>query len=375
MLRLILLLFHLAWGDIDNIFPPVYITNPVAVHSSYPILPNEAGECQLFGSDENDHVLRFYITTLPIVGKLYETSQSFRNYGTHPKNAPTPIEGSQLPFLVTDPLQRVVYVPPSNMFPPQNRWASFTFKVKNPAETWSEAGYCVLNNPNNYVASSSFVSDNEGWLIVGNLDENTPTHRPYGWGTLNRYLSCQDDVQFIDFQTGFEKQKWYFSAPEAFLGHDMVAAYGGTLRFTVKSTFGDFTYLNDPLDWVVLECEDCNNGDGIRLVRTTDGSLNWDGSEKTVEISLAAGSMWMRDPLNAAKVFREATDCEMVVTFFGLSKFKILGDWTQAGEGIAIDNISIEATSQQVDNIPVDCLKGCICRHVNVRRLSCCGND
>eukprot|EP00397_Hematodinium_sp_SG-2012_P037010 GEMP01040033.1.p1 GENE.GEMP01040033.1~~GEMP01040033.1.p1 ORF type:complete len:393 (+),score=63.61 GEMP01040033.1:54-1181(+) len=365
----------LVRGDIDNIFPPVWVNNPVARHVSFPILADTPGISTLSGHEDSNLVLEYYIMTLPTVGKLYETSQNYRSYQTDPKNAPSPLELHMLPFLVTDPLHRMVYAPPSNIFPPAHRWASFKYKVREPSsDVWSEYGICVINNPNNYVASSSFVSDHDGWTIQGNLDIRTPTHQPYGWGTLNRYISCQDDVQYIDFETGTEKSKWYFVAPEAFSGEDMVAAYGGTLRFTTKSTFGDFDYLNDPLDWVVLECETCNNGDGIRIVRTTDGSLSWDGSEQTVSIVVALGHMWMRDPLNRAKQFTEATACEIVATLYGLSRIKILGDWTQAGEGVALDNVHIETNLVQ-PQVPVECQQGCICRHAAVKRMSCCGND
>merc|ERR1712072_386636 len=68
---------------------------------------------------------------------------------------------------------------------------------------------------------------------------------------------------------------------------DIGMAYGGELQFTVKSTYGDFHYLNSPLDWVSLECDECNNGRGLRIIRFTDQLLNWDGTEKRVSLDLA----------------------------------------------------------------------------------------
>jgi len=364
----------LVRGDIDNVFPPVYVTNPIARHVAYQVLPDTATVVTHAGHEDSGQALEYYVTSLPKVGKLYESSLNLRSYGTDPKNSPTPVETHMLPFLMTDPLHRMVYIPPANVFPPNNRWASYQYKVRDPTtNVWSEPGVAVVNNPSNFVASSTFVSDHDDWTIEGNFEETTPTHRPYGWGALNRYISGQDDVQYIDFKSGNDKSKWYFVAPDAYRSADMVGAYGGVIRFSVKATFGDFAFLNDPLDWVVLECESCNNGDGIRIVRTTDGELSWDGSEKTVEMTVAVGNMWMRDPLNAAKDFTEATACEIVAVLNGLSKFKILGDWTRAGEGIAVDNVQIESNPIQ-PQVPVECQKGCACRHADVRRMSCCGS-
>ena len=73
---------------------------------------------------------------------------------------------------------------------------------------------------------------------------------------MNRYIYGTDDVQYVDFDTGVDRQSWYFVAPESFSSLDMATAYGGKLRFTLKATYGDFDHLNQPpaLNWIVLEC-------------------------------------------------------------------------------------------------------------------------
>merc|ERR1719261_1629586 len=204
--------------------------------------------CRLAGFEDDAKPLEFLIKTLPQSGKLYETSQNYRSYGTDPKNAPRPIEEFQLPFKVSDSAHQVVYVPPANVFPPEGRWASFTYVVKEPTGGKSSAeGFVVLNNPSNYVGSSSFVSDNDDWSISGNVNDANPVHQPYGWGAVNRYVYGTDEVQYVDFITGFDKSKWYFEAsPGKFYVPEMAAAYGGKIRFTVKATYGDFNYLNSP---------------------------------------------------------------------------------------------------------------------------------
>lgn len=52
--------------------------------------------------------------------------------------------------------------------------------------------------------------------------------------SLTRYIYGTDDVQYVDFDTGVDRQSWYFVAPPSFASQDMAAAYGGTLSFTVK---------------------------------------------------------------------------------------------------------------------------------------------
>ena len=93
----------------------------------------------------------------------------------------------------------------------------------------------------------------------------------------------------------------------------MATAYGGTLHFTVKATYGDFDYLNEPppLDWIVLECSSCNDGKGLRIVRQVDAFFKWHGEEKQVSIDIVGGNSWVRDPLNGALQHTSATECEV----------------------------------------------------------------
>jgi len=185
----------------------------------------------------------------------------------------------------------------------------------------------------------------------------------------------------VDFISGVDRQSWYFVAPPSYSSQDMATAYGGTLSFTVKATYGDFDYLNEDvtqqaggLHWIVLECSSCNDGKGLRIVRQTDSFFNWNGAERKVEIQMIGGNSWTRDPLNGALAFTSATDCEIAATLNGLTKLKILGDFTKAGEGVAIDDIRITGSPTQ-PSFPVSCQQGCTCSHYPaVKRISCCGN-
>lgn len=371
------LLVTLTQADLDNRYPVLYSSNPVARHVACAVAAGSPTVCTLGGHEESNKVLQFYITSLPASGTLYETSQNYRTYGTDPKNAPTPIMEHELPFRVSDIYNRAVYVPPSDVFPPEGRWAAFSYKVQEGVSgDMSETAYVALNSPSNFIAGSTFVSGVDDWTISGNIHSISPTWQAFGWGRLNRYVYGTDEVHYIDFETGSDKSKWYFEAPPGkFYLPELANAYGGSIRFTVASTYGDFTHLNTPLDWLTLECASCNSGRGLRIVRFADNGLQWDGSEQVISVPLKVGSFWRRDPKNRGLAFTDATECEIAAVLAGLTRFRILGDFTQAGEGIAIDEVSIEAAHEQ-PAYPIACSQGCTCAHdPRQRRLSCCGSE
>ncbi|CAJ1427901.1 unnamed protein product, partial [Effrenium voratum] len=210
-------------------------------------------------------------------------------------------------------LRRVVYIPPSDVFPPEGRWAALTYEVQEPlAGNKSEQGQVSFSSPSQQVAASTFVGGTDAWTISGNSYSNVPTWQAFGWGILNRYIYGTDEVQYIDFDTSSDKSKWYFEpSPGKFYLPELATAYGGTLKFTIASTYGDFAHLNNPLDFITLECSSCNSGRGLRIVRFADNGLEWAGQEKIMQVILATGNHWWRDPMNAALPFTDATECEI----------------------------------------------------------------
>lgn len=234
-----------------------------------------------------------------------------------------------------------------------------------------------FSSPSHAIAASSFIGGTDGWTISGNIHSVTPTWQAFGWGLLNRYIYSADEVQYLDFQTGTDRSKWYFEAPPGkFYLPEMAAAYGGKVKFVIASTYGDFNkeFRNDPLDFITLECASCNSGRGLRIVRRADHGLEWDGRERVIEVTIAAGHHWHRDPMNTALPFTYATECEIGAIVAGLTRVKILGDFTRAGEGVALDDFSISGPEQVM--FPTACLSGCVCSHDSrFRRISCCGSS
>jgi len=76
------------------------------------------------------------------------------------------LPAQNLPFLVTDQLFRVAYIPPANVFAPVGRWASFSYAVKDTTtDVYSEQGRVVLSNAAGVIVGSSFVSGTDGYIL------------------------------------------------------------------------------------------------------------------------------------------------------------------------------------------------------------------
>merc|ERR1712137_896754 len=216
----------------------------------------------------------------------------------------------------------------------------------------------VFTGPDSLVASNFFDEGLDGWFISGNNIPRTEQnkddidiaplglrHKPVYLGNLSGYVYGVDEVQFLNYtyDTIFDQTKWYFEASHTFYRPELLASYGGFLRFRIRALYGNFSELNSPLDWVTLECAVCDGGRGTKLVRYIDDTLKWDGSERYVEMRLHPSECWRRHPLNVAFWSSEkfADECEIAGVLTGLSRLAILGDWTKGGEGIAIDDVTI----------------------------------
>lgn len=377
----------LETGEVSG---PVWVSNPVARHVACPVAANTATGCTLAGYEEGENPVDYYIKKLPEVGLLYETSPNYRSDGSDPKHSPDPIGPHLLPFKISDPLHRVIYVPPYNVWPPESHWTSFEYVVvytpkpselePNPASSTSEVGLAVLANPEGVIAGSTFdlANDMQGWYISGNMASDSVAgglkHQAFVWGGLSHYVYGVDEVMYMNFATGNDRTKWYFEASKDFHARELAAAYGGKIRFTVRALYGNFTQLNDPLDWVTIECTSCNTGYGMRLVRFVDENYFWEGSEKLVEIPLLPTAKWMKDPLNTAGRFQYATECELASVLTNVSRVAILGDFARGGEGVAIDDVGIVAAHPSLQPAhPAVCQQGCACRHnPTIKRPTCC---
>ena len=367
----LLTLAQVVCGDINDILPPVIISNPIARHVAYPVQTNVPTIVTLAGYDSSSRLMDFVIQSLPDSGTLYETSLSYRGSLT------SPITGEQilaymLPYTLTDTTGAVVYLPPIDTFGPDSAWSSFNYTVKvRGTEEESDIGTAILANPDRSVAGSSFLADCEGWTLSDNGPLILPSHRPYTWGGLNRYCEGKDEIRYTDFASGNDRMQWKFVAPE-YDPSFVRGAFGGQLKFKMRGVFGNFTDVNEtPLQFITIDCEDCNSGMGLRIVKLHDGL--WDGSETLVSVFLNTSGGWKRDPLNAALDMADATECEIAAALNGMTKLAILGDFSKMGEAVAIDDVEILASETQ-PAFPVSCQIGCACNHnPTLTHIWCCG--
>merc|ERR1719230_740498 len=113
--------------------------------------------------------------------------------------------------------------------------------TRTPKEVTSVPAMAVMANPNGVIAGSSFdiTGDNDGWTTSGNLPLGSGggglKHQAFSWGNLSHYVLGVDEVQYLDFATGFDRTRWYFEASKkAFCKPELVAAYGGKVRFKIR---------------------------------------------------------------------------------------------------------------------------------------------
>eukprot|EP00929_Paragymnodinium_shiwhaense_P051607 TRINITY_DN25944_c1_g1_i2.p1 TRINITY_DN25944_c1_g1~~TRINITY_DN25944_c1_g1_i2.p1 ORF type:complete len:413 (+),score=90.34 TRINITY_DN25944_c1_g1_i2:133-1371(+) len=377
----------------------VWKANPVARHLSCSVEVNVPAVCFLAAWEETGlgGVIETYVRTLPKVGLLLETSPAYRLNSSDIRTAPDPVTSigaHLLPYKVTDVLNRVVYVPPLNDWGTQDFWSSFEYEViwypprpaglppqmPDPEPIKSEIGLVVLANPKGSVAGSNFdgAESYAGWSLSGNLGSDSPhgglRFQDAVLGGLSRYIYGVDEVMFMDFETGLDQTRWYFESSPNFYARELAAAYGGWIRFSIRSLYGNFTELNAPLDWISIECESCHSGSSLKIVRFIDESFSWEGSELKVEVPLTPMGKWKKDTQNSAAGYVYAGECEIAAVLNDVSRLAILGDFARGGEGVALDDVAIVALpdSEQPAH-PVACQQGCTCRdNPKIARPKCC---
>jgi len=316
-------------------------------------------QCLLAGTD-------VLITQLPVVGALLDATDAGQ-----PTNL---ITESQLPYRLTNGKGRVVFRAPDN-YDPSGAWsfANYTL-VPDTAEVYV-GGNIFFTNHLGLLTSSQFTSGSEGWTIVGNGNMTTPLHMTIAAGMLDRYIAGGDEVSALDPDTGTDRRKWYFVSGSDFVNFAglrgfLAGAFGGTLRFTIKATYGDWSStLNRPLDFISLECSKCDYGRGVRLVRFADVSLPWDGTEQVVEVTIGLGHLWRRAVSGGS--WPLASQCDIAAVLSALTSVSILGDFTASGEGVGVDNVEIEVAAEHAA-FPASCQSGCLCSESDTRSLWCC---
>jgi hypothetical protein len=282
-------------------------------------------------------------------GGLYQLSSVYSQYGYEPKR------GSVIattPTIVTGSSHRVYYERPSSDRTTYNKWGTFSYKTTD-GSTDSYTATVTLVPPDGSLIGSDFLISNEDWTIVGNKAVTAAVHETLSYGNLlNYYVYSRDDKVNVKSSGGDDQSLWYFSAPAAYLGNVGIS-YGGFLSFNLGSFSGDFTKQNsDSTHMVLLECATCNGpvSQGITLgyaiSNYTAGSF--DGNPMNFNIELVEGHGWVKDPQNTLFDWPDATKCDLIQVLSRLSSVKILGDWTQWYETVALDDVRIYNTKAKL---------------------------
>ncbi len=309
----------------------------------------------LTGYDVDGDALLARITTLPARGTLHQLSQVYSDYGYEPKVGAS--VGAAL-TLVSGSRNRVVYRVPANENAPAGAWAQFTYTVHDGTSS-SEPGIVWVVPPHGRLVWSDFATGLDGWRVSSNggaaaqQEAGGLRWESYSRGLLNRYVLATDaEVHVAAGESGGDLTRFYFEAPSKFLGNQ-VGAYGGSLHLTLGSSAGDFSAAtrNPDAKVVVLECDTCDSGRGIRLARfAAQGGVPADGSDARISFALAPRE-WRKDPKSAIREWTAPSACELVEVLSGLTRVAVLGDLTRWYESVALDDFGLVRGS----GVPIEC--------------------
>lgn len=173
----------------------------------------------------------------------------------------------------------------------------------------------------NSLFETTFLIDNENWIITGNKKQEPVKHQEYIYDNkMSNYIIAKDNLVNVDWKNKDDKDLWYFRSPPIKLPNSSRKPF--LLSFTMMSFAGDFTKLNY-----------CNALIKIKGKYTTFSYpyvKKYDGNIETFHVPLI-NSLWVSKDKNSLldSVFKDEFQIE------------ILGDWTRGVEIIGLDNIQI----------------------------------
>lgn len=324
---------------------------PYALHQL--VVVDTAGDAviRLSGYDSSvaSNKMTYTVTGAPSDGSLYQLSSVYSQYGYEPK-AGTAVTSAAV---VTGSSNRVYYKRPSPDASTVNKWDTITFTASDGSEDSTEGTVTIVPS-NGALVGDDFLLDNGGWTITGNKATTDAVHEAYSRGTLlNHYIMGTDDKVNVATSGTDDNSKWYYEAPDRYLGNQGIA-YGGYLKFTLGSFSGDFARQNsgEATDMVLLECASCTGPVstgitlGFRISNYTASSF--DGSAMTFTVPLIEGHGWVKDQQNSLLKWDDASKCDMIQVLSRLSSLRILGDWTRWYESVALDDVQLYNTKGQL---------------------------
>lgn len=323
----------------------VYACTLTAMHQTVIMNNDDGNMIRLKGANPCGNKLTYVITELPTYGAIYQLSQVFNLHGYNP------ISGKQITdkhTAVSWSSNRIYYVPTTRQ---SVRLLSdaFSFRITDSNNT-SFDGTVTIVDKSGTIVGSDFLTGDEGWSIIGNAKAgavSAPQFEPFNRGkSFNYYIYAKDDIINHSKFGDQDKSLWYFNAPAKFLGNK-VAAYGGHISFSIGLFAGDIASLNRGGNLVELECKECGYNTGITLVYRFS-KIHFEHKIANFKIELVETTNWLKDPQDSLKQWSAPSKCEFIQVLSRLSGLRILGDITTWYETVALDNVFLSNTKNNV---------------------------
>ena len=173
----------------------------------------------------------------------------------------------------------------------------------------------------NSLFETTFLIDNENWIITGNKKQDTVIHQVYNIDNkMSNYIVAKDNLVNVDWKNKDDKDLWYFRSPPIKLPSSSRKPF--LLSFTMMSFAGDFKKLN--------YCNALIKIKGKHATFSYPYVKKYDGNIETFNVPLI-NSLWVSKDNKSLldSVFKDEFQIE------------ILGDWTRGVEIIGLDNIQI----------------------------------
>jgi len=300
---------------------------------------------RLRGANHCGNKVSYVITELPAYGAIYQLSQIYNLHGYNP------ISGKQITdknTVVDWSSNRIYYVATSRRSGHLLADA-FSF-IMTDGKNKSFDGTVTIVDKSGTIVGSDFLSGDEGWTIIGNAKAgavSAPKFQPFNRGeSFNYYIYAKDEIINHSKFGEQDKSLWYFNAPAKFLGNKG-AAYGGHISFSISLFAGDIASLSKGGNLVELECKECGYNAGITIAHRFS-KIDFKNAIAHFKIELVETANWLKDPQDSLKKWSAPSKCDFIQVLSRLSGIRILGDITTWYETVAIDNVFLSNTKNNV---------------------------
>jgi hypothetical protein len=191
--------------------------------------------------------------------------------------------------------------------------------------------YAAISAHANTIASSTFETDAEGWVVVNWDGSGSSTGVTY-------HLNGGNPSGFISIGDVYGDTFW--KAPSKFLG-DRSSAYGGTLSYDIMTT-------TNP-DWVMYDIYIVGNGNTISYAFNNNPTANW----KHYSVELNEGKGWKSGPVYQSGG-TDATAAQIQDVLANVTDIRIRAEFTWGSDNTYLDNVVLTGTGPNTVKVNFD---------------------